>query len=150
MIDVNTLEIMITQLEEGDYSVFETVKNILEADLTPEENIKVNKLFTRVYNALEDEDINNIQMSLALYSINRAENIQKIYTWLNKRLEQIKTKEWTKEKFFKQWDKAYPNILDLMSSDETPHIDSLALSNVVAFVNKLREDGENAKNNKTN
>lgn len=139
MIDMMTIEVMIEQMLEGDYSVFETSKEIFNADITEEETKKMVKLFTEAYNSLEFTNIADIQMSLALYSIDADENMTKFYKWVNDRLEKVVKKEWTFKKFFDIWDKNYTMIHDKMG-DDIGVKNRLSIANIVYFINELKED----------
>ena len=139
MIDIATIEVMIEQMLEGDYSVFETTKTIINADMTKEETDKIFKLFTEAYNSLELQNVTDIQISLALYSIDCTESMQKFFKWVNDRLEKVVKKEWTLQKFLEVWDKNYTSIHIKMGDKDLGTKNRMAIANIVYFINDLKE-----------
>lgn len=138
MIDIMTLEVMIEQMLEGDYSVFDTTKALIEADLEKEDNKRIMNLFTEVYNSLDNQEISDIQMTLSLYALNCDEDIEKFYKWVNDRLELVKNKKWKLSKFFATWDKAYTGIHLKMGDNDVLTMDKLGIANIVMMINDLK------------
>ena len=138
MIDRATLEVMIEQMLEGDYSVYDTAKSIIEADLSEKDTKLVMDLFTKAYNGIELQNISDIQMSLALYTIGAEEDMKKFYKWVSDRLEKVLTKEWTLKQFFDKWDNAYTGIHDKMGNEDTGVFNRAAMANIVGFINDIK------------
>jgi hypothetical protein len=136
MIDTETIAVMIEQMKDGDYSVFDTTKAMLEMDVTEKETKELMKLFNEAYKEIELVGISDIQMSLALYVLQSKE--KDFIMWLYNQTELVAKGKKTMKEFFAIWDKAYPRIHLKLGNAE--RFDQLMISNMITFVNDLKED----------
>ena len=140
---LTSVENMCEQLLGGDVGVTQTLSSYLAlTGMDKYTEQQANKLIRSTIESMDNQSIIGIQQNLAMYALTGSEDVVKFYKWLNSRLIKVLKKEWSIQKFFGAWDKAYDSISDKMNSEQTKFTDRIGIANIVMMVNDLKGDNK--------
>ena len=129
---------MCEQLEQGVKGVAETMADFMQLTGFAEgEEAIANMTIEEAFSKIKNQKIVSIQENLGLYTETAEAETKKFYIWLNARLEKLRTEEWTKQRFFESWYKAYDGIIKKAKDPATTTMDRIGIVNIMIMINDI-------------